>query len=216
MAKFEKRVVSDLDGVVAHSQMPFIRKFNRRFGTNYTYANWTSFDFLTREAVRLSGESAGDVAAWLYSAEVVGRSSVVPGTREAIKELSLSGFEFDVVTSRPPNQGEMTHRWINGHLPDVRKTYIRSGECLSMRGDEFKVHMVGLLRAGVYIDDDPLMIDEVGRQRMVGKFPSLKLVILVDRPWNDRHVLLPGIDRAGNWKNGDYGWSDIVKRVDML
>ncbi len=55
--KEQLRLLSDMDGVWAHSQPPIIETFNKRFGTNLTYSDWTTFSLMTLEAVRLSGES---------------------------------------------------------------------------------------------------------------------------------------------------------------
>lgn len=210
------RLLSDMDGVVAHSQLPIIEAFNERFGTNLTFADWTSFDLLTIEAVRLSQESTAAVAAWLYAEKIMERSEVIPGTDRAIKVLSSMGTSPEVVTSRPSNQAEMTRQWIKKNLPTITGIHLRDAETLTMSGNLFKVHMIGQLEAAIYIEDDPAVIEMVAQSIAEGKLQHLKSLILVDRPWNDGYSL-PGISqRVGNWRENNYGWDEIVQIVKEL
>lgn len=209
-------VVSDLDGVVAHSQPPVLEVFNQKFGTELTYADWTAFDLLTLEAARLSGESVAAVAAWLYAADVMRVAEPIPGLKDALKELAPLGALPEIVTSRPSSQSEITLRWTKEKLREIEKVHIRGLEHVAMRGDEFKIFMIGQLKARVYVDDDLSLLMNVSELTAQGKFPHLTSILLVDRPWNDTQTLPPGIRRAGNWRAGDYGWSDIVQIVKNL
>ncbi len=210
------RLLSDMDGVVAHSQLPIIEAFNERFGTNLTFADWTSFDLLTIEAVRLSQESIAAVAAWLFAEEIMQRSEVIPGADIAVKMLSSMGASPEVVTSRPSNQAEMTRQWIKKNLPAITDVHLRDAETLTMSGNLFKVHMISQLKADIYIEDDPAVIEMVAQSISEGKLQHLKSLILVDRPWNDGYALPTVSRRVGNWRENNYGWDEIVQVVKEL
>lgn len=217
MANNERlRLVTDMDGVIAHSQPLIIEAFNRRFGTNLTYADWTTFDLLTLEAVRLSGESIPIVAAWLYSEEVMRNSGVMPGSADAIKVLASLGVFPEVVTSRPSAQSAMTQDWMKTKVPEIKRVHVRGNEHLTIKGDQFKVAMIGQLEANIYVEDDPSVIQVVYELVSDGMLPHLRSIILVDRPWNDSVTLPETVIRVGNWREGDYGWNEIVQTVQNL
>lgn len=211
--KEQPRLLCDMDGVIAHSQLPIIEEFNARFGTNLTFADWTSFDLLTLEAMRLSQESIAAVAAWLYAGEVMQRSEIVPGADRAIRVLSSMGASPKIVTSRPTNQAEITRQWIKSNLPEITDIHLRDGEALPMSGNQFKVYMIDKLEADIYIEDDPAVIDMVAKSISAGNLQHLKSLILVDRPWNEGYSLPVSSRRVGNWRNDDYGWDEIVRIV---
>ncbi len=213
ISKEQPRLLCDMDGVIAHSQLPIIEEFNARFGTNLTYADWTSFDLLTLKAMQLSQENVAAVAAWLYAGEVMQRSEIVPGANQAIRVLSSMGTSPEVVTSRPSGQAEITRQWINNNLPEITGIHLRDGEALPMSGNQFKVYMIGQLEADIYIEDDPAVIDLVAQSISAGDLQHLKSLILVDRPWNDQYSLPSSSRRVGNWREADYGWDEIVQIV---
>lgn len=214
--KEQLRLLSDMDGVWAHSQPPIIETFNKRFGTNLTYSDWTTFGLMTLEAVRLSGESIPVVAAWLYSEEVMRNSQVVPGANDAIKVLASIVKSNEITTSRPSAQASMTHEWVKENLPEIDRVYIRGEQDSAMKGDQFKIVMIRELEANIYIEDDPSVIMAVHELLLEGKLPFLKSAILVDRPWNDKVILPEAIQRVGNWREEDYGWDEIVQIVQKL
>lgn len=207
------RVVSDVDGVVAHSQEPILEIFNARFGTELTYANWGTFSLLMDEAVRLSGESPAVIAAWLFSAEVVGRAPTVPGAKEAMTFLAERGVIPQFVTSRPGSQAGITKGWFATELPEVTNVYLKDELQADMPGEEFKLERITQLLAEVYIDDDPAVIQHVSAAAARGALSHVKVILLVDRPWNEQYACPSNVTRVGSWKEHDFGWSAIAQIV---
>jgi phosphoglycolate phosphatase-like HAD superfamily hydrolase len=216
MAERKLLLLSDLDGVLAHSQPAIIEEFNRRTGREFRYGEWTSFDLLTKLAAELTQESLPSVAAWLYGADVMTRAVAVPGAVEAVGELMGMGVDVVTATSRPQDQAWMTLAWAKKYFPRVGDIRVRGRSNQGESGNEFKLNVVKSSGADAYVDDDPVMVETVEKAHKNGKLPHLKTVFLVDRPWNKRAETNGLTTRVGDWINEDYGWTGIVQAIRDL
>ncbi len=209
-------VLSDVDGVVAYSQIPILETFNARFDTKVNFADWRYYGLLLDEAVRLSGESPAAIAAWLFSEEVLAKSPVIPGAAEAIELLAQQGIIPHFVTSRPPSQAEATKEWFAKELPTVKDVRLRGAEHSAMSGEDFKIDQISQILASIYIDDDKDIIQRVSDSVTEGNLSHLQMIFLVDRPWNDQYVCPPNVTRVGSWRTEDFGWQEIAEIIGKM
>lgn len=207
------RLVSDLDGVLAHSQPAIIEVCNARCGTQYRYEDWKYYEFISDEAMRLTGQTAPEVATWLYGAEVMIQALPTPGALLAVKDLVSAGGSVSVVTSRSPVQRVETQNWLKNAYHGLLSIDVRLPEEIGESGVAYKVRKAEELSATHYIDDDPAVLALVAARKDAGGFDNLCQLFLVDQPWNQSAPLPLGAVRVGNWKQNDYGWDDIQKMV---
>ena len=207
------KVVSDMDGVFANSQVPVVGRFNREFKTSITVADWTKFDLLTELAMKLSGESVAVVGGWLFAVDVMMEAQPFPDSQQVIRELSEMGIQLAVCTSRPADQAIMTLEWMKQYFPEITNVYVRNGDNPGLRGNDFKLQTVVRLGATHYFEDDGAVVEGVTRLQESGLFPTLQTPTIFDRPWNDQLQFPPSVLRVGDWKNGDYGWPSIKKAI---
>lgn len=205
------KIVSDMDGVLALSQEPIIDKVQERLNITFPYAKWTDHDLLFNTAITLSGDSPAAVAAWLFSNEVMEKAPPIPGSQDAMKVIEKIA-KVSVATGRPGDQQNMTERWTRKHFPQVDSVYLRDAKTTE-KGNGFKGRKLKELQARMYLEDDDRMVAEVLRLIQQGLLPHLQRILLLDRPWNQNlHAQAP-VYRVGDWKDGDFGWSDVVQHV---
>lgn len=205
---------SDADGVLAYSQLPIIKEAKKRFGIDLPYKEWTSHDLLFYQAIKLSGESPATVAAWLFSNEVMEKSPPIPGSKEAIRYLSTLA-NIHVVTGRPGSQRKTTEDWVRKHFPSIQYVHLREEGALE-KNNEFKNRTLQELQADVFIEDDERMIQAILDALDEGQLSHLKIVFLMDRPWNQSLQARDPVRRVGNWRKDNFGWKEVVNGIVRL
>lgn len=208
------RIVTDMDGVIAHSQEPILRTANKRFGTSLKYEQLTHHGIILEEAVRLSGEAPEVVAAWLFSAEVMSQSSPVPGSQKAVNNLHHA-VTIDVATGRPGEQRDVSTSWTSHHFPKIQGVHLRNPGDVE-KADEFKGRMLQELLGNVYLEDDPRAVTVVLAMVQSGLLPNLQRILLMDRPWNSGYAVQRPVYRVGNWRKKNFGWNEVVRHIREL
>ncbi len=204
-------LVSDLDGVLAHSQPAIIETCNNRCGTQYRYEDWKYYEFISDEAMKHTGQTAAEVASWLYSSEVLLRAVPSPGAEQVVKEVIGSGGLVSIVTSRSPGQRRETEAWVHSRFLNSLSVNVRHPDESPESGIAYKVRMAEKMGATHYVDDDPAVINLVAERKAAGGFPVLQQVFLVDHPWNQLVELPYAVVRVGDWKHQSYGWEHIAQ-----
>lgn len=205
---------SDADGVLAYSQLPIIEEAKKRFGLDLHYKDWTSHDLLFYKAIELSGELPATIAAWLFSNEVMGKSSPIPGSKEAIRYLNTLAH-IHIITGRPGAQRKTTEDWARKHFPSIQHVHLREEESPE-KSNEFKKRTLQELQADVFIEDDDRMIQVILDALDSGYLSHLKIVFLMDRPWNQSLQVRDPVRRVGNWRKDNFGWKEVVNGIARL
>ncbi|MBD3250763.1 MAG: hypothetical protein GF381_04330 [Candidatus Pacebacteria bacterium] len=205
-------ILSDIDGVIAHSQINILQVLNKRHEASFAYGDISSFDFFHSKAIELGYTDPADAGAWLFAAEVMALAEPIPQSQAIVSQLVELGVVLQLVTSRPWDQKEITVQWVNQWFPEITQVHLRSADN-SIEGRQYKAQMLETIRAEVYLEDDPRVIELICKMRSSDQLPNLKAVVLLDRPWNKDCDLPPGFYRAGNWRDNDYGWDQIFQLV---
>ncbi|MBT4124050.1 MAG: hypothetical protein HN981_05000 [Candidatus Pacebacteria bacterium] len=193
MLNREKIIAFDADGVLVNSQVPIIKAVNERFDTSFVLEDWISFTSLFEEVLKLTGDDAQTVAAWMFSTPIMIAAEPFQDSVETSRKLADHGYQQLVFTSRPPHQEEPTKNWFAENYPWIGRddVHLRPADS-GMNGDEFKQHKIERLRPLSFIDDNAETIKFLLEQGLVN--PNLLMTLLLrDRYWNEYATDLDGI-----------------------
>jgi len=145
------------------------------------------------------------------------KSLPIPGSQRAVKQLREKA-NIHLITGRPGDQREMTQRFADTYYPrSIREVHLRRDGSTEDR-NVFKLRMLGELQAKAYAEDDERVVQLMLAAMNAGNLPHLEIVYLLDRPWNDGYKVQSNepVIRVGNWRQKQFGWSEIVKSFAQL
>lgn len=153
-------VFVDLDGVVADFLSP-IRKMGLPVPDDYHFGNYTE------EQRRL-------VKSLFSNSDFVASMPLIPGSAEAVYELSESGVFAGFLTSRPTEVRSATLWWVDQYFPDLPAEVFFTED----KG-QFVLEVRSLVpkKRLVLVDDAPHQVESAVK---AGACP----VFLVDQPYN--------------------------------
>lgn len=186
----EKLIAFDADGVLINSQDPVIEITNQRLGTSFKFEDWITYEFLYREAIRITGEPPSIVAEWMFATPIMLASTPYPDALSASEQLEKLGFRQAVITSRPPHQEEMTKQWFETYYPWIGPDDIhvrRQGSNLT--GEEFKLYKIEELKPLTFTDDSAELLQFLIAHQLMGK-DFIRALVLRDQPWNREQTKL--------------------------
>lgn len=180
----ERVVVTDIDGVLADSAAPVVRKVNKMYGLDLRTQdinnwNWVGRTIEEHTGSKEEGMKAGNV--W-YDPEVLAESQPIAGAVEVITRLLELKWKVWAATSRYPNARESTLDWIDRYFPGIgsAKVYMREAENVNLVSSaEIKLLAVGMLGASLYVEDDYLSVEYVSKN-----WPHGLAIAMLNRGWN--------------------------------
>lgn len=176
------RIGFDVDGVLAASGQAMIDVFERVLGRSIRYDEIHCFDL-----ARALGASEEEIHRAFGLMDREGAWELVPPVDGAValaRWLVDEGHVVSVVTSRPDHLQDPTRRWFarNG-FPELPLHFAADGD------------KAGLLRRH-RLDLQVFVEDHADFARPIARAGTR--VLLVDRPWNRREALGPGMTRCAD------------------
>jgi 5'(3')-deoxyribonucleotidase len=182
----ERVAVTDIDGVLADSAEPVVRRVNKMYGLDLQTRdiddwNWVAKKVEDQTGSKEEGLKAGSV--W-FDPEVLSESLPIAGAQEAITRLLESKWKVWAATSRLPNAHDSTLDWINEFFSGIgsSRVYMRNTENMSLvTSAEIKLMAVGMLGARLYVEDDHLSVEYVSQNWGNGL-----VIAMLNRGWNKK------------------------------
>lgn len=201
----ERVALMDIDGVLADSEVPVVEEVNRIYKTNLKPEDIDCWFWMSKSITSITGsieEGKKADCVW-FRPEILAKSPPIEGAVEGVKQLIDQGWEVWAATSRPANTREKTLEWIDEYFPLIGRdrVYMRYPDTEELISSaEVKLLAVGMLRASLYVDDDPssvgFVVENISRRLMVA---------IPDRGWNKTN---PKMD-----KYRVSGWKQILEKV---
>jgi len=201
----ERVALMDIDGVLADSAIPVVDEVNRRYKTNLKpgeidHWNWVS---RTISGITNSAKEGKRAECLWFDPETLAKSPPIEGSVEGVEQLINLGWKVWAATSRLANAREKTLEWIDEHFPLIGRdrVYMRYPDTENLISSaEVKLLAVGMLRASLYVEDDPasvsFVVENIGRRL---------LVAMPDRGWNETD------SKMDKYRVKD--WKEIVDKV---
>lgn len=192
-----KKIALDVEGTLADVHTPFIKKYNGKYGTNYTIEDIKNYDL---SGVEPSLEEFLEETTLQWKEDWRNIPPTERNLSGKIWELwNLDGVSIDIVTSRKECEEEM-EKWLHTEEIPYSDFLVES--------EKYK------LGYDFYIDDNPGLAGKVGG------------LILYHRPWNedvdDRRILKrigkdgsgysPGFDGAVDFLQERIPYSKVSER----
>jgi 5'(3')-deoxyribonucleotidase len=201
----ERVAVTDIDGVLADSADPVVRRVNRMYGLGLEAQdidswNWVGKTIEERTGSKEEGLKAGNV--W-FNPEVLAESLPIAGAVEAITKLLDLKWKVWAATSRYPNARNSTLDWIDKYFPGIGsgRVYMREAENVNLISSaEIKLMAVGMLGASLYVEDDYLSVEYVSKNWGYGL-----TIAMLNRGWNK--------EAAGYDQLRVNDWGEILQRL---
>lgn len=177
----EKNVTWDIDGVLAKSSDPVLRQIKEDFGIKIRTAQLTHFDAIYYIVYDETGSHDQGLKAISYFTrdDIILRSPTYPGQVFLVNLLDRMGYSQAAITSRPPQNRQMTQLWLEAHVPALSQNLFIRDPQTTLGGDDFKLDTIqnNFSRSLVlHVEDKDTTTDLLRRYR----YP----VALMDRPWN--------------------------------
>ena len=185
----------DFDDVIFNLSDHLLDYFNERFHTAFKRGDINQYQMGV--LWNLSKEEEHKVIMDFCFSELHHGVLPVKGAIEGINELSKN-HTLVVVTAREEARREMTHAWIDKHLPNVFKSVIlthHNHEDVSMR--KKKSDICREFGIKVFVDDSLSNVTDVSQ--------VVDTVFLLDTPWNQGE-LPKNVQRV-------FSWQEIVDKI---
>ena len=182
-----KAIAIDVDDVLASHVEAFILFSNSNYGTNLQISDyddqWVHMWQVEHEEIsrrKAEFHQPANVAAFEFKEEA----------RAALAVLA-SNYDLYVVTARPKELVEITHQWLEKHLPGVFKG-VHFVPIWEPDNTITKADICKQLGAEYLIDDMP-------RHCAVVAEAGIQAILFGEYGWN-KHGLTPGVTRCRDWK----------------
>lgn len=181
----------DLDEVV----VDLVSEFNLHVGTQYGI-EWTIDDFVEFDIAQcyfhhepiFNGKIQTELKCLANDAEFQFQAKPFPEARKAIQRLKRVGHKIIFITSRPRQNQPLTFRWLRQNdIPFDALEVIGHSEPKGFYGKRHNLDM--------YIDDCIPHLESM----MQYKSRWRKGLLLLDKPWNNKHIDATRITRVYNW-----------------
>jgi 5'(3')-deoxyribonucleotidase len=178
-------VVFDLDDVLANLRDPMMTMLRQRTGKNIHWSQWQSYELGPRY-----GTSSDNIMEWVLEDEVLEAATLEPYARPVFEAARQNGYRIAVVTARAwhPRGEELTREWLEQHELNVDELHL-----VPMLGNKAAV----LSDLGVV---EHFIDDHLAHLYPASELPSVRQVLLVDRPWNRSDASLRRLQCLGELK----------------
>jgi uncharacterized HAD superfamily protein len=187
-------VLSDCDGVLAHTPKAVERFHSKRYGAEYDLRELAKHGKIHPWQENPTEENRR----WdeFYQSQEFREILPIEGALEGIDSIRLlnEGYEVSVLTARPTQLQESTLRWIHTHFQNRFRDVVFSVPYINCPNPvaENKAKLCLRLGARYIIEDTPENAVECAKVGISA--------IVLDQPWNQNYYLPPEVRRARNWE----------------
>jgi len=181
-------IVHDLDDT--HNQMvvKLLEWHNTLYGTTFTFQDVISYNLWDL----WGGDSHASIRKFelFYDSEYFENIEIMPGSKKALEELKA--HTHYIVTSRPSTLKHQTESWVHKHFPSTFKDIIITNAHAIDGSALKKSEVCDKIGADIVIEDslDNAIDCDNGK----------RLILLMDKPWNQSKNLSETIIRVKNWE----------------
>jgi 5'(3')-deoxyribonucleotidase len=193
------KIAVDIDEVLGEFITEFLKWYNPRHGTGWTFADVSDYHWANFLKIDVS-EAIAEVHKF-FETEQFRTLPLIEGAREGVAEL-VKHHELYAVTGRQNVVQEITKAWLQRNFPGVfisiefTNHYPQNNSQTLSKGEV--CHRLG---CGVLIDDDIRHADDL--------IPHNVKLVIFNKPWNIHHQLPGEVLRASSW-------SEIVAAVNKF
>ncbi|OGB73662.1 hypothetical protein A3K24_02370 [candidate division Kazan bacterium RIFCSPHIGHO2_01_FULL_44_14] len=183
------KIAVDIDDVLSEWTREFLKWYNARYGTTYTYEDMV--DYRWSRWMNISSKQALDDVYEFHETKEFRKLPLLSGAKEAVAEL-VKEHELYAVTGRQNVTAEITHQWVDKNFPGVFKGIeIVNGNNRDGSHTLTKGEVCERLGCKILIDDDTRHIESLLKHGVQA--------IIFNKHWNEYHRLPDSIMRANNW-----------------
>lgn len=183
------KIAVDIDEVLCEFVAEFLKWYNQRHGTDWTFNDVTDYHWPNFMNAPL--DQLVDEAHEFFKTDMYHNLPLVRGAREGIADLAKE-HRLCAVTGRQNILKGITLKWLDENFPktfekvEFTNNYAKDGTPPLSKGDVCKN-----LECEVLIDDDTRYVEPILDNRVK--------LILFNKPWNAHLRMPPSIRRANNW-----------------
>lgn len=147
--------------------------------------DWDSFEWpllMCRDSLK---QSDHQIAEWLFAADILSQGPPYLAAQLYLHAMQQRDAEIHVVTSRTPDQRDITIKSVQHWYPFIPKQNIHLRTDVAENGREFKIQTAKKLGATAYFDDDPSVIQLAKKQ-----LPPEVAIYLLAQTWNKSSIEL--------------------------
>lgn len=189
LEKYRNTKISfDIDGVLAFSAVPVLKKFNSLFGTDKKPAELEDWNIVCRWAKEqgLTNEQALKIQQLWYDPEILFQSPPIPGAIALMRRLYEAGIKPLIISSRTSSCAQSTKDWFKLYMPFVDPDTINVPQT-DVR-EERKLFKVGTIaRHGITLHFEDSLEDI---ETILNMSPEINIVVIPHR-YNYRLKSLP-------------------------
>jgi hypothetical protein len=186
-------IAIDFDDVIADENDSLREYVNRLHGWKHTAEEYQTPDeywgYWERKWPLPPAEARMVIEGWWASPE----KATTPPKEGVIAAIGLlrQRYDLEIITSRDQPSVEITHAWINTHLPDSF-TNVHFVPLWNSQGSATKAEICGAIGAG-YLVDDSYSHCELAAQA------GVQALLFGTYGWNNWQKLKPGMVRVPHW-----------------
>ncbi len=185
----------DLDDVLACFVQDLLTFHNRQYNTRIQLEEVVSYRL--QHVWGGTEEDTRNKIIEFYNSPEFDNMGIVPGSKSGVKSIN-SKNELFIITARPHYMADKTHAWVKQYFPNKFSEVYMTAQFASDGSKIPKSKVCSDLGVKIMIDDClDYALDCASPDR---------LVLLLDKPWNQTKELPEGIKRV-------YSWEDIAAVV---
>lgn len=194
------RIGIDIDGTLAPTMERFLPWYNEHHGTRFAHRDLKEYELTA--SLGISYERMKEIMALFYSTPLFQRLPPYAYAQETVGFLHERGDELFIVTARPHEVEEATHRFVGRHFRD-RFSAVHFCNHYSDNGREVrdKAAVFSTLEVDLVIEDHPTYAQRCAKKGI--------LTLIFDQPWNTS-VKAKGMYRIHSWREAG-GIIDCVR-----
>ncbi|OVE80558.1 hypothetical protein BVY03_06035 [bacterium K02(2017)] len=173
----KKRIYVDFDDVLAQTVHALLQVVKREFGKSLAYEDIHSFNL--ENSFGISRQDWDHLMHLAHQEETLLGMQEIHGASEHINHLDQNGYEFTVVTGRPPSTKNASATWLNKYnIPHADLIFVdkykrfEANETNFLTLDDLLNH-----RYDYAVEDSASMAEYVSHKMQTPVF-------LLNRPWN--------------------------------
>jgi uncharacterized HAD superfamily protein len=192
-------IAIDLDDVVVDIISGISTAYNKKYGTQFTLSDHTSFGFHT--IWNCTPTEAMNEVYEFYNSPDMEDLQPVAGALDSIRILHQN-HTLVFITSRPTVIEDKTHTWIKKHLATLSIPIYHTNQfSAETEAKVTKSSICKKLSVEIIVEDSPINTEDCASA-------GIK-VLLFDRPWNKEVANSNTITRVKNW-------DEILEKINEL
>ena len=159
----------DMDQIIVRSEIPVVEAFNKKHKTNFSWQNhgYGSMRNWLRDQLNYKDEDLINSEALRFweNSDLLFRAPLIQSTIKFMKLMKILGKEQYIITSRKPNLGNMTLKYLklNRVTDIVPEKNILINKCVDVDGFKYKALMIKDLGVQLMFEDSLNQIEEIVR-----------------------------------------------------